>query len=151
VSRLVRFAAAVPLCIALAACGAPTPPTAGDPTDFNAVCDSGNAGKRLALVGYLRLPSSFPADADDVVLDLYRGTEPNSIPVGVRTKFGTDANHVEPVTAKQYSDSDLKVHLADGKAVDYQTKVKVSGSMYVPNLAAGGTCALDNPLIEAAP
>ena len=136
---------------ALAACSQPAPAlTVGDLKDFATVCDTANEGHRVALVGYLRLPNSFKEGAQDVVLDLYQKAEANVLPVGVRTNFGTDANHVEPVSKKQYADTDLEVHLSDGRPADYQTKVKVSGNVYVPALAPGGTCALDNPLIELA-
>ncbi len=124
------------------------PPTVGEPMDFNAVCNGGNQGKRVAAEGYLRLPNVI----DNKVytqLDLYKTKDFNTLPIGVAIDFGTQPNQVE-LAPKKYTDTDLKVHLANGQVAGFGTKVKVSGDVYVPSMAPGGTCALKNPLVEAA-
>jgi hypothetical protein len=136
------------LALALPACGDNSPPTAGALTAFSSVCDKANDGQRVALTGYLRFPDSFTGDSS-VVLRLYETDSFSGSPIGVQTSFGQAANQVEMVQ-DQFTDADLKVHLSDGKVVEYGTKVKVSGKVYYPLVGQDFTCALENPLIEAA-
>lgn len=136
--------------LALAACSSqpPSPPTAGEAKDFNAVCDKANDGKRVAVDGYLRFPESFTG-SQSVVLRLYKANDYAGTPIGVQTRIGTQANQVE-YAPKQYTDKDLKVHLADGQVAGFGTKVRVSGNVYFPLVGQNFACGLENPLIELA-
>ena len=49
---------------------------------------------------------------------------------------------------KEYTDKDLKVHLANGQVAGFGTKVKVSGDVYFPLVGQTFLCALSNPLVE---
>jgi hypothetical protein len=136
------------LSIMLTACGGGGPATAGEPKEFEAVCEKANDGKRIATEGYLRFPSSF-TDSASVVLRLYKDTDFRSTPIGVETHFGTQANQLQNVN-KEFSQNDLKVHLANGQTAGYGTKVKVSGTVYFPIVAQEFPCSLSNPLVELA-
>lgn len=133
----------------LTACSKPSAPTVGVDKDFASACDKANDGKRIALIGYLRLPDLFTGD-QSVVLRLYETNDFSSKPIGVQTEFGSQANQADPIT-DQYSDSDLKVHLANGQVAQFGTRVKVSGSVYFPVVAQEFDCSLENPLVELAP
>jgi hypothetical protein len=130
----------------LTAC-AESAPTAGAATDFAAACDKANDGKRIAIVGTLRFPESYSGDLS-MVLRMYASPDFSGKPVGVQTNLGTKANQVEPVP-DQYTDKDLKVHLADGKVATLGTQVKVSGKVYFPLVGQDFDCGLENPLIES--
>jgi hypothetical protein len=132
--------------LALAACSSPAP-TAGEAKTFGNACDKENEGKRVALEGYLRFPTTFTGN-DSVVLRLYETPDFRGKPIGVQIDFGTQPNQVEPV-AKQFSDRDLMVHLADEQVAVYGAKVKVSGKVYYPLVDQEFDCALENPLVEA--
>jgi hypothetical protein len=118
---------------------------------FAAVCDAGNKGKRVAVDGYLRFPDSFSGDLS-VVLRLYQNADGSGTPIGVQTRFGELTNQVEMVS-DQYTDENLKVHITNGQDVGFDTRVRVSGTMYVPGSSATVefACGLENPLIEKAP
>jgi hypothetical protein len=47
------------------------PPTAGELTAFDAVCDHANDGKRVTVEGYLILPDEF-TESSSVVMRLYK-------------------------------------------------------------------------------
>ena len=137
------------LCVfMLAACG-DTPPTTGTVTDFADVCAKANDGKRIAVDGYLRFPSSFTDDGS-VILRLFQSDAFDGDQIGVQTKFGTQPNQVENV-ANHYTDADLKVHLGDGQLNTYGTKARVSGTVYFPMVAQEFPCSLENPLVASAP
>jgi hypothetical protein len=131
----------------LTACSSAAP-TTGDLKDFGTVCDKANDGKRIAAVGYLRFPDSITG-TDNVVLRLYNSSDFTGATIGVTVNFGTQPNQVELVQ-DQFKDSDLKVHLSNGQATIYGTKVKVSGDVYFPVVAQEFACGLDNPLVEGA-
>jgi len=131
----------------LVACSGEAVPASGTVQEFSSVCDKTNDGKVIAVEGYLKFPDSFTGD-QSVVLRLYPTSEFSGTPVGVTVELGSKANQVEPVS-DQYTDNDLKVHLADGTIVPYGTKVKVSGKMYYPLVEQVFDCALDNPYVEA--
>jgi hypothetical protein len=133
----------------LTSCSAPSAPTVGEDKDFASACDKANNGKRIALVGYLRLPDSFTGD-QSVVLRLYETNDYSGKPIGVQTEFGSQVNQAAPIT-DQYSDSDLKVHIANGQLAQFGTRVKVSGSVYFPAVTQEFVCSLENPLVELAP
>ena len=133
----------------LTACSKPSAPTVGEDKDFATACDKANNGKRIALVGYLRLPDSFTGD-QSVVLRMYETNDFSGKPIGVQTEFGSQANQAQPIT-DQYSDSDLKVNMANGQVVQFGTRVKVSGKVYFPTVAQEFDCSLENPLVELAP
>ena len=135
------------LAIVLSACGS-QPPTVGQSTDFASACDKANDGKRIAVVGYLRFPESYSGDLS-MVLRLYSDDGFGGTPIGVETHIGTGANQVEAVP-DQYSDRDLKVHLAGGKTAVFGTRVRVSGKVYFPLVDQDFNCGLQNPLVEAA-
>jgi hypothetical protein len=131
----------------LAACGEPAP-TVGEAKAFANVCDKANDGKRVAVEGYLRFPDSFTGDRS-VVLRLYESDGFGGKPIGVQIEFGAQPNRLEPVS-DQYSDDDLKVHLANGQVAQFGTKIKVSGKVYYPLVAQEFDCGLENPLVELA-
>ena len=132
----------------LTACGEQGPPTAGEAREFDVVCDKANEGKRVAVDGYLRFPSSF-TDSTSVVLRLYKAADFKSEPVGVQTTMGNQANQVEKPPLK-FTSNDLKVHTADGQLARHGTKVRVSGKVYFPLVGQEFKCALENPLVELA-
>jgi hypothetical protein len=134
------------LAFTLVACGDSSPPTVGEARDFTSACAKANDGKRIAVEGYLRFPDSFSGKGS-VVLRLYQADDYTGKPIGVQTEIGTAANHVEEVQ-KQFSDTDLKVHLASGQVSGFGEKVKVSGKVYYPLVAQEFDCALENPLVE---
>ncbi len=137
--------------LVLAACGSPAAaaPSAGQPKDFATACDKANDGQRIAVTGYLRFPESFTG-SDSVILRLYETNEFSGSPIGVQINFGDQPNQVAMV-GDNYTDKDLKVHLAGGQVAGYGTDVKVSGKVYYPMVSQDFTCALENPLVEAAP
>ena len=146
-ARCIRVVLTLVVLLALTACG-DEPPTAGQMTDFDAVCDKANDGKRVAVEGYLRFPSSF-TESNSVLLRLFETDEFRGETIAVSTQFGDEPNHVEPVQ-DQFSHNDLKVHLSDGEVVGYGTKVKVSGKVYFPLVDQEFDCGLENPLFEPA-
>jgi hypothetical protein len=135
------------LAFALAACS-PSTPTAAEEVGFATACADDNKGQLLAVQGYLRLPDSFTGD-QSVVLRLYETADLSGTPIGVQIRFGSEPNQVEMVPL-EYSDEDLKVHLADGQVVEFGTPVKVSGKVYFPAVDQDFECGLENPLVEAA-
>ena len=137
------------LAFALVACGDSGPPTVGEAKDFATACVKANEGKRIAIEGYLRFPESFTGDSS-VVLRLYESDDYKGQPIGVQTPFGSAANQVEKVQ-KKFSDTDMMVNLASGQVSGFGEKVKVSGKVYYPLVAQEFECALENPLVEAAP
>lgn len=150
-SRYTYLAVSLALTLAIVACGGAASASAPSPIeikDFAAACDKANDGKSIAVTGYLRFPDSFTGD-QSVVLRLYEGNDYTGTPIGVQIDFGTKANQVQPVT-DPYTDSDLKVNLADGQVAPYGTKVKVSGKVYYPLIDQDFTCALENPLVQLA-
>jgi hypothetical protein len=147
-----RFLTFTMIALTLAACGPATPtpaPTVGEAKDFSAACDKTNDGKRIAVVGYLRFPTSFTV-SESVVLRLYEVDDFSGTPMGVQLNFGTQANQVQAVT-DQYQDADLKVYLANGQVAPFGTKVRVSGRVYFPLSKQDFACGLENPLVELAP
>jgi len=131
----------------LVACSGEAAPATGPLQDFASVCDKTNDGKVIGVEGYLRFPDSFSGD-QSVVLRLYPTSDFNGTPIGVTVELGSKPNQAEPVS-DQYTDNDLKVHLADGTIVPFGTKVKISGKMYYPLVEQVFDCALDNPYVEA--
>jgi hypothetical protein len=145
---LIRFVLVLVLVLVLGACSY-GPPTAGELKDFDSVCDKANDGKRIAVVGYLRFPDKFTG-TQSAVLRLYKEADFKGTPIGVQTSIGSNANQME-LPPSRYTDADLNVHLADGQMAGVHTKVKVSGTIYYPMIAAQDfTCGLANPLIESA-
>jgi hypothetical protein len=130
------------------ACGG-GPPTSGRPTELAAVCEKGNSGERVAVRGYLRFPQSFTG-TQSAVLRLYPSADGSGTPIGVQMPIGNGPNQME-LPPKQYTEKDLKVHLANGQVVGGDTQVTVSGSVYFPMTGQDFTCALENPLVETAP
>lgn len=124
------------------------PPTAGESTAFDSVCDRANDGKRVAVEGYLILPDEF-TESSSVVLRLYQELDADAARIGVTVQFGTEANQLEEVPTS-YTDDDLKVHTADGQVIGYDTLVRVSGKVYFPIVEQEFACGLENPLIEVA-
>jgi len=132
--------------LTLTACGKSGPPTVGETKPFAQVCDKSNDGKRIAVDGYLRFPSSF-TKSSSVVLRFYENGNFKGNPIGVQMNTGTQPNQVEEVQ-KQFVDSDLKVHLANGQIAPFGTKVKVSGTVYFPMVEQEFPCSFETPLIE---
>ena len=138
------------LIFVLAACSQPAAaPTVGQVKDFATACDKANNGQRIAVTGYLRFPDSFTG-SDSVVLRLYESSDYSGQPIGVQINFGNKPNQVATVS-DNYTDKDLTVYLASGQAASYGTPVRVSGKVYYPLAAQDFPCALENPLVEAAP
>ncbi len=143
----------IALCLvafALAACGGgeKKPPTVGEGKNFAEVCDKANEGKRVAVEGFLRLPSEVKVKTG-LVLRLYPTTEFAGKPVGVSTEIGSEPNRVA-LMPKEFADKDLKVKTADGQVAGFGTKVRVSGDVYYPLVGQEFPCALSNPLVELA-
>lgn len=129
-----------------AACSSSTP-TAAQEVDFASVCADDNKGQQVGVQGYLRLPESFTGD-QSVVLRLYETADLTGTPIGVQIRFGSEANQVEMVPL-EYSDEDLKIHLADGQIAEFGSPVKVSGKVYFPAVDQDFDCGLENPFVEA--
>ena len=145
--------------VALVACSE-GPPTTGEPRDFASVCDKANDGHRVAVEGYLRLPDqirvlrsrSGSVDQKIVVVRLFQSNKFQGTPIGVNIDFGTGPNTMAEIPGEYvFTDSDLKVHRADGELTGYGDKVKVSGTVYFPTALADVefTCGLNNLLIES--
>ncbi len=147
--RFALYSLTCSLLVTLAACSsASEPPTSGELTTFDAVCNEANEGKRLALEGYLSLPTAFTGDFS-VVMRLFETAERNGTPVGSTMEFGEGPHTLDQVPT-QYSDADLKFRAHDGTTLGYLDKVRLSGTMYYPASSASVdfTCGLTNPLIE---
>jgi hypothetical protein len=145
--------------VALVACSE-GPPTQGEPLDFSTVCDKANDGHRVSVEGYLRLPdqikvlrsSSGSAHEKIVVVRLWDSTTFQGAPIGVNFDFGTGPNTMDEIPGEYtFTDSDLKVHRADGQTSGFGDRVKVSGTVYFPTSLADVefTCGLTNPLVES--
>ena len=146
--RKLAYIFAVPLLLsAFGGLGACTngPATVGEPKEFSAVCHKANDGKRVAVDGYLRFPSVIRNEM--LVLRLYKGDDLRGAPLGVSANFGSQANQVEK-PPRQFTDGDLKVHLAGGQVAGFGTKVRISGQVYFPLVEQEFPCALSNPLVE---
>ncbi|MBV9582938.1 MAG: hypothetical protein JO057_30505 [Chloroflexi bacterium] len=135
------------------------PPTQGQAVDFASVCDKANDGHRVAVEGYLRLPDqievfksrSGSVDEEIVVVRLFQSKKFDGTPVGVNFDFGTGPNTMDQIPGEYvFSDSDLKVHRADGEIAGFGDPVKISGTVYFPTSLSDVefTCALSNPLVE---
>jgi hypothetical protein len=160
--RACAAAPRVPLALALigavALAGCDQPPTAGAPKTLANVCDRENDGKRVALDGYLSLPSSYTESASSQSAPVViRGALAQSGDVTfVWIPYGSGPNAMEKVP-DEYSQTDLKVYATDGGAIGYKDHVRVSGTVAFPSQrpydidSAGGKlldCGLNNPLIE---
>jgi hypothetical protein len=145
--RIVLFIL-LPVILTSACASKQGPPTAGELRDFATVCDKANEGKRLAVEGYLRWPKSFTGTTS-AVLRLYPAADASGSPIGVQIRIGKEPNQLE-LPPKQYTDRDLKVHLANGEVAGVEKKVRISGNVYFPTVSQDFTCALENPLAEKA-
>ena len=125
-----------------------TTPRPGELQAFSQACEKSNEGELIAVEGYLRLPDTF-TPGDSVELLLYRDLTFSGEPIGATISFGEGPNQAERISSS-YQDSDLKIHLADGSPVPFGTKVRVSGSMYLPVVPQNFDCGLQNLYIEAA-
>jgi len=123
-------------------------PTAAVEQPFANICSDANKGERVAVQGFLRLPDSFSGDLS-IVLRLYETDTFSGIPIGAQIRLGSEPNQVENVPTS-YTDDDLQVHLANGQAVGYGTKVKLSGKVYFPSVDQDFVCGLENVLVEPA-
>ena len=143
-----RSLIAFTLVLAFAACGSTEkkPPTVGEAKEFATVCEKSNEGKRVAVTGYLRFPEEVNRKIG-LVLRLYKTNDFSGQPIGVSSDIGSQPNQVE-FMPKEYTDKDLKVHLANGQTAGFGTKVKVSGDVYFPLVGQTFVCALSNPLVE---
>jgi len=144
--------------IALAACS-DGPPTPGEPRAFGAVCDKANDGQRVAVQGYLQLPESLEVvtygdgskkQAQSVVLRMFETDRFQGNQIGVNLNVGTGPNTMDDIPGEYiFTDSDLKVHLADGQTSTYGQRVNVSGKVYFPSDGTEFSCGLTNPLVES--
>lgn len=128
------------------------PPTVGEDKAFSEVCNEANKGKRIAVTGYVLLPKYFKKDEEKtgVTFWLYPTNEAKGLPIRLAVLLGTNPNQIEPLPA-QYSEKDLKIHLANGQVVGVGTKLKVSATMYIPMVEQTEfKCGLTNPLFELA-
>lgn len=143
-----RCVLALVFVLSFAACGSTEkkPPTVGETKDFGTVCDKTNDGKRIAVIGYLRFPEEVNRKIG-LVLRLYKTNDFSGSPIGVSSDIGSQPNQVE-FMPKEYTDKDLKVHLANGQVAGFGTKVKVSGDVYFPLVGQTFVCSLSNPLVE---
>jgi hypothetical protein len=135
--------------VALGAAACTQPPAApGTPQAFISACDKANLGQPIAVEGYLRLPPSLDGSRG-VMLRLYPDPSLMGTPIGVQMPFGDGPNQVHGIHSS-YRDSDLRVHLADGKVIPFGERVRVSGRVFIPILTQSLPCALQNPYIEEA-
>ncbi|NJO41212.1 MAG: hypothetical protein HC769_01895 [Cyanobacteria bacterium CRU_2_1] len=154
------FASSVILFTILTGC-ASEPPTLGEATEFEQVCDRSNDGKRVAVEGFLTLPEEIPVgDTISVLLEIRPSEDVENLNgrVGVWTSYGSEANQVtpvdisytipglnttgseeQPVTTDQspisstYTHADLNVTTSDGQRVTYTDRVRVSGKVVFPS------------------
>jgi hypothetical protein len=133
--------------IGLSAC-TPAIAAPGTPQAFAFACARPNEGHRIAVEGYLRLPRALD-NTNSVTLRLHPDPSFKGKPIGVPMLFGDGADRVHKISSS-YHDNDLKVYLADGSAVPFGTRVRVSGRMYFPVVPQDFECALQNPYVEAA-
>ncbi|HMO58629.1 MAG TPA: hypothetical protein PKA05_12465 [Roseiflexaceae bacterium] len=124
------------------------PATPAETVAFASVCDRANDGKRVAVEGYVIFPDSF-TESTSVILRMFEDEDLDGTPIGVQISFGTDANQVEEV-ADQYTDEDLRLHLADGEVVGYRTRINVSGKVYFPMVEQDFACGLASPYVVRA-
>jgi hypothetical protein len=127
------------------------PPTRGVPVAFNAVCNKDNQGKRVMVEGYVNFPDSFKENEVSIMLRMRPGLGLEEAPLGVSAKLGNEVNSIE-LPPSRFNNTDLKLHLADGKVAGYADKLKVSGTMYYPSSIAHVEfkCGLSNTLYEPA-
>ncbi len=127
------------------------PPTRGIPVAFNAVCNKENEGKRLMVEGYVSFPELFKENEVSIMLRMRPGLSLGQTPLGVSAKLGNEVNSIELPPAR-FNDTDLKLHLADGRVAGFADKLKVSGTMYFPSSIAHVEfkCGLSNTLYEPA-
>jgi len=127
------------------------PPTRGVPVALNSVCNKENEGKRVMVEGYVNFPHSFKEDEVSIMLRMRPGIGLEETPLGVSAKLGNEANNIE-LPPTHFSNTDLKLHLADGKVAGFADKLKVSGTMYYPSSIAHVEfkCGLSNTLYEPA-
>lgn len=131
----------------LCSCTEPEPPTVGQETAFDTVCNKENDGKRVAVEGFLTFPKSIKRDI--LVLRLRKSKELDNKVIGVSTAFGTDVNQATPLKSSSYSHQDLKVKTQDGQTVGYLDQVRVSGKVYYPiSSTVEFKCSLSNVLVE---
>ncbi len=114
--------------------------------DFSTACDKANEGRQIAVEGYLRLPDTLTSTSS-VELRLYRDTGFHGVPIGVPMRFGDAPNEAAKIVTA-YRDQDLKVYLANGTVVPFETKVRVSGKMVIPLAPSNFRCELENPYVE---
>ena len=128
------------------------PRVRGAATTFEDVCGKANEGKRLALEGYLNFPDRFTVSKGDdptVMLLLRPAPELGGSAVGVSIVLGNGPNHVA-MPPQSFSPMDLKMTTSDGLVAGFRDKVKVSGNMYYPSVAAVEfKCGLDYTLVES--
>jgi hypothetical protein len=154
---LVTIVASLALTGLVACTEAPTP---GEPTDFASVCGRSNDGRRIAVAGYLQLPDSIDVvssgdgsrkQAEHVTVRLFSSDQFAGTSIGVDLDVGTGPNTLADIPGEYiFTDSDLKVHLADGETSTYGQRVNVSGKVYFPSSsdAADLSCDLANPLMQ---
>lgn len=126
----------------------PRPARPGVLQDFDSACDKPNEGQQIAVEGYLRLPDTLTSTYS-VELRLYRDPTFSGKPIGVTMRFGNAPNEANQIKSA-YTDNDLKVRLANGTAVPFRTRVRVSGRMYYPLVPQDFECGLENPYVEPA-
>jgi len=133
-------------------------PTVGAAKTLATICDRANDGKRVAVEGYLSLPESFSEGVTSASAPVViRGGIPESGDVTfVWIGYGSGPNSMEKVP-DTYSQRDLKVYAADGSAVGFRDKVRVSGTVAFPSRRPYDVttqdgrlldCGLNTPLIE---
>lgn len=121
-------------------------PTVGEPTAFAAVCQKENAGQRVSVDGYLRLPASISGDYS-AILELHETMDFAGEFIGVQTSIGSQANQMAAVPTS-YRDEDLQVYLPNGQVAGLGTRLKVSGQVYFPIVEQNFACGLENPLFQ---
>jgi hypothetical protein len=101
------------------------------------------------IEGYVDFPLSFDTNDKSLVMRVRSSLASWELTVGAAAAVGREPNRVE-MPSMNYSNRDLRLHLADGRVVTYWNKVKVSGTMYfATGLAPGAyTCALKDARYE---
>ncbi len=141
---LLLTAATLFVTVCSAACSSQPPA----PVTFSDVCQK--AGDRVVIEGYLRLPvMGTNCKSNRCMLNLISGLQGQvqSITAQVRNTAKPDSgvSAMEPLSEK-FRAQDLRIHANDGKVVDPNTKLRLTGTVQ----KAGDSCELSVDVIEAA-
>lgn len=122
----------------LAGCGGSGDPT---PVSVAAACDAANAGDKVTVTGYLRLPASLTLGTT-AVIDLFAKRGGEGERVSVEFPVGDGPNELRDLPAS-YSPTSLRVGTADGEATIIDS-VAVTAKVSTKE----GACVLTGPTVQ---